>query len=234
MDRMVIAGVVPNEPWTLPSFREFGTASFHESRESGIFNLGGPGCIVADGQNYPLGRFDCLYIGKGSKDVVFLPAEDEQEQPAYYLLSCPAHQACPTSLLRIQDVSVREIGSAETCSRRKIRHYIHKAGVQSSQLVMGLTEVPGGSAWNTMPPHLHNRRSEIYFYFDLQEAVVVHLMGEPQNTRHLIVHDRQAVLSPPWSVHCGAGTGPYRFIWGMAGENKDFDDMDAVGVAELR
>lgn len=234
LDRLVIAGIIPQQPWALPAFSEFGTASFHERRESGILNLGGSSLITVDGQEYKMGRFDCLYIGRGAKEVIFHAAGPGEDPAAYYLLSCPAHQAYPVARLGFEDATVREVGDAETCSRRKIRQYIHDCGLQSCQLVMGFTEVPAGSVWNTMPPHQHSRRSEIYFYFDLQDRVVVHLMGEPQNTRHLIVHDRQAVLSPPWSIHCGTGTGSYRFVWGMAGENKSFDDMDPVAIANLR
>jgi 4-deoxy-L-threo-5-hexosulose-uronate ketol-isomerase len=235
LDRLVVGAVVPQDAWTLPAFAELGTRSFHERRETGILNVGGKGTVIVDDTQYELNRLDCLYIGLGAENVVFCGLDNERaELPIYYLLSSPAHRAYPTIQARLEDASVQEIGDASRCSRRKLCQYIHDGGIQSCQLVMGFTEVPLGSVWNTMPCHVHSRRSEIYFYFDLEEQIVIHLMGEPQNTRHLIIRDRQAVLSPPWSIHCGAGTGSYRFAWGMAGENKRFNDMDPLSAGDLR
>ena len=231
LDRLIVGGICPSEDIELGAFPELGANTFHERRESGVINLGGPGIVQVDEQEIPLERFECLYIGSGEHQVIF--RNGDREPAAFYLLSCPAHHSFPIAKARRSDANVEEIGAVNGCSRRRLVRYIHDGGIRSCQLVMGFTEVPDGSAWNTMPPHLHSRRSEVYLYFDLADQMVIHLMGEPQCTRHIIVRDRQAVLSPPWSIHCGAGTGPYRFVWGMAGENRTFTDIDPVAINDL-
>jgi 4-deoxy-L-threo-5-hexosulose-uronate ketol-isomerase len=237
LDRLIVGGICSREDIRLPAFHDLGTRNFHERRESGIINVGGRGTVLVCEQEIVLDRFDCLYIGAGEHEVVFRGADgtasSSTEPPAFYFLSCPAHRAFPVTKASLADAHIEEIGNADHCSRRRLVQYIHEGGIQSCQLVMGFTEVPDGSAWNTMPPHVHSRRSEVYLYFDLADGVVMHFMGEPQCTRHLVVRNRQAVLSPPWSIHCGVGTGRYRFVWGMAGENQAFADMDPVSFHEL-
>lgn len=232
-DRLLIGSAVPVDgELTLPPQSEFGTEFFAQRREIGVFNLGGPGKVMVDAQAYELDRLDCLYIGKGHREIVFDSAETKT--PArFFFASCPAHAHFPTRKLAVADVPPEVIGDASRASVRRLHKFIHPHGLCSAQLTMGFTEVQEGSAWNTMPPHTHLRRSEIYLYFDLSEEVVVHLMGSPQNTRHLIVRDNEAVLSPPWSIHMGAGTGRYRFIWVMAGENQEFTDMDPAPLSSL-
>ncbi|MPY88940.1 MAG: 5-dehydro-4-deoxy-D-glucuronate isomerase [Luteitalea sp.] len=233
LDRLVVGGVAPlEEPIPLPRHAAFGTQFFTERREIGIINLGGPGRVQVDGTSHVLSRLDGLYVGTGHADLLFESAGGED--PAFYLASAPAQRVFPVRKIPHAAVVPEELGQPSRASCRRLRKYIHPAGTGSAQLVMGYTEVPAGSVWNTLPPHTHSRRSEIYLYFDLADALVVHLMGEPRHTRHLLVRDRQAVLSPPWSIHMGAGTGPYRFVWVMAGENQDFGDVDAVPVSELR
>ena len=231
LDRLALGGAVPTAPLPLRGIAEFGTRYFTERRELGILNIGPPGAIRVHTTEYPLDSLDCLYIGKGEEDIVFLPTGPRP--PVFYLLSCPAHQACPTRKIARDEARPEAIGQALSASKRTIHKYIHPGGAQSCQLVMGLTELEPGSVWNTMPPHTHSRRTEIYLYFSLGEAIAVHLMGPPQSTRSLIVRDRQAVLSPDWSIHCAAGTSSYAFIWGMAGENQDFSDMDPVSLKDL-
>lgn len=237
LDRLIVGGICPRADIELPAFHDLGTRTFHERRESGVINVGGRGTVLVDEREIVLDRFDCLYIGAGQHAVTFRgaahSADSGDEPPAFYFLSCPAHRAFPVTKASLAGAHIEEIGASENCSRRRLVQYIHEGGIQSCQLVMGFTEVPDGSAWNTMPPHVHSRRSEAYLYFDLADRVVMHFMGEPECTRHLVVRNRQAVLSPPWSIHCGVGTGRYRFVWGMAGENQAFADMDPVSVHEL-
>jgi 4-deoxy-L-threo-5-hexosulose-uronate ketol-isomerase len=232
LDRMVIGGAVPvGEPLALPPMAEFGTGSFAERREVGILNIGQAGEVSVDGTVFRLENLDGLYVGAGHREIVFL---NGGSPAVFYLASCPAHCPYPTRLIRHEDVAAEALGFARSASRRWLRKYIHPGGVSSAQLVMGYTEVPEGSVWNTMPPHTHACRTEVYLYFDLGEGVVVHLMGRPEETRHLVVRDREAVLSPSWSLHAGAGTGPYRFVWAMAGENQSFHNVDPVDLAGLR
>ena len=224
LDGMIAAGIVPADaPLRLEP-------RLLDRREVGLINIGGPGAVRVDGTRYELGRLDCLYIGLGAEDVEFETAAGA----AFYLLSAPAQQTWPTVKATPADATVREIGDEANASRRRLHQYIHPGGIRSCQLVMGFTELAPGSVWNTMPAHTHERRSEIYLYFDLGDSIVVHLLGAPGSTRHVIVRDREAVLSPRWSIHTGAGTTPYRFIWGMAGENQDFDDIDALTLQQLR
>jgi 4-deoxy-L-threo-5-hexosulose-uronate ketol-isomerase len=233
LDRLAVGGAMPLQPLELPNHRETGRAFFLEARELGVINVGGAGAIHADGKTFALDRLDCAYLPMGTKSVTF-ESVDAKNPARFYWLSCPAYAAHPAALMKQKDAAPMALGSSAGANQRMIRKYIHTGGIASCQLVMGFTELAEGSVWNTFPPHTHNRRTEIYFYFDLGEKVLVHLMGEPTATRHLFVQDSQVVLSPAWSIHSGCGTGNYRFIWGMAGENQTFDDMDGVKPAELR
>jgi 4-deoxy-L-threo-5-hexosulose-uronate ketol-isomerase len=234
-DRMITGIIHPgNENITLGNYDILRSEFFLERREMGIINVGGPGRISVDGAEYELQKLDALYLGKGVKDVVF--SSNNPEIPAiFYALSSPAHQSLPVSLLKHADAFSLTLGSLETSNERRIVRYIHKDGIQSCQLVMGLTILSVGSIWNTIPPHTHDRRMEVYFYFDLDaDQRVFHLMGEPEETRHIVMGNHEAVLSPPWSIHAGAGTKNYSFIWGMAGENKDYSDMDTRPVTDIK
>ena len=233
LDRMIVGSALPVKgALTLPVTKETGTSYFLERREIGILNLGAPGHVRIGGQPYDVGHLDCLYIGQGEKDVLFINGGEGRSE--FFFISTPAHAKHPTALVRRADVRTDPIGDVATANRRRINKLIHPDGVKSCQLVMGFTEFEPGSVWNTMPPHTHSRRTEIYLYFDLGKNAVVHLMGQPQATRNLIVRDREAVLSPAWSVHCGVGTGAYRFVWAMGGDNQTFSDMDAVPITELK
>lgn len=234
LDRMIVGTAVPTtEPLPLPSAKETGTAFFLERREIGILNLGsGPGLVRVGGTAHELGTLDCLYIGLGEKEVTFENGTGGQAQ--FYFVSTPAHAKHPTTIVRRADLKTDPIGDATKANRRRINKCIHLDGIKSCQLVLGFTEFEPGSLWNTMPPHTHSRRTEIYLYFDLGDNAVFHFMGEPAATRHLVVRDREAVLSPAWSIHCGVGTGAYRFVWAMGGDNQVFADMDAVPLASLK
>lgn len=233
LDRMIVGAAVPTtSPLTLPSAKETGTSYFLERREIGILNIGAAGSVTVGSTKHELGALDCLYIGLGEKDVSFESAAGGQAQ--FLFISTPAHAKHPTAIVRRADVKTDPIGDPAKANRRRINKLIHPDGVKSCQLVMGFTEFEPGSLWNTMPAHTHSRRTEIYVYFDLGENVVFHFMGEPTRTRHLVVRDREAVLSPSWSIHCGAGTGAYRFLWAMGGDNQVFSDMDAVPMSALK
>ena len=200
----------------------------------GVINIGGEGTVVADGTSFTLAGGEGLYVSMGTKSLEFR-SSDPATPARFYLNSAPAHAVLPTTKITIADTEPVTLGDSSTSNRRTIRKYIHPGGVKSCQLVMGLTILEKGSVWNTMPVHTHQRRMEAYLYFDLQaDGVVFHLMGEPEETRHLVVREGQAVLSPSWSIHSGAGTASYSFIWGMAGENQDFGDMDHVPMSQLR
>lgn len=234
-DRAIIGGVIPvNNELELPNFDNLRSDYFLERRELGVINIGGPGEIIIEGSVFQLNKLDAVYAGKGSKKVIF--KSTSATNPAkFYLFSTPAHQTYPSALIRKEDASPVNIGSAETANERSIYKYIYLQGQRSCQLVMGLTLLKQGSVWNTMPSHTHDRRMEAYFYFDVPEnQVVFHFMGQPQETRHLVVQNNQAVISPPWSIHSGCGTSNYGFIWAMAGENQDYSDMDAVEIKDLR
>jgi 4-deoxy-L-threo-5-hexosulose-uronate ketol-isomerase len=233
LDRLVVGGIMPVQPVELPNHRETGGAFFLERREFGAINIGGAGAVHADGRTFSLDRLDCLYLPLGTKSVAFESA-DARNPAKFYFLSCPAHAAHPAATMKPKDASPVPLGAPAAANQRTIYKYIHPGGIRSCQLVMGFTELAGGSVWNSFPPHTHWRRAEIYFYFDLGENVLAHFLGEPQQTRHLFLHDEEAALSPDWSIHCGCGTGNYKFIWGMAGENQGFDDMDGVKPADLR
>ncbi|MCE7011624.1 5-dehydro-4-deoxy-D-glucuronate isomerase [Kibdelosporangium philippinense] len=234
-DRVVLGGAVPGtEPLRLESDDTLRTDHFCERRELAAFCVDGRGAVVCDGTAYELERGDLAYIGRGTREVSFTSA-DPAAPGRFYLASAPAHQDLPTTLVHAKDVTPVELGAANTSNERTIRRYIDGTLVESCQLMMGWTQLAPGSVWNTMPAHTHLRRTECYFYFDLdQDARLVHLLGEPDETRHLIVRNEQAVISPSWSIHSGAATGSYSFIWFMAGENYRFDDMDHVAMTDLR
>ena len=234
-DRMVTGIIHPSDQGVVLGNYDILRADFFlERREMGVINVGGKGTITADGVSYDLNKLDALYMGKGVKDVKFTSANVE-EPAVFYALSAPAHQTYPTTFLAHADAFSAQLGSLETANERKIVRYIHKDGIQSCQLVMGLTILSNGSVWNTIPPHTHDRRMEVYFYFDVEEEHrVFHYMGEPQETRHIVVANHEAVLSPTWSIHAGSGTKNYSFIWGMAGENLDYADMDVVAVKDVK
>lgn len=207
---------------------------FTERRELGALNIGGSGTIHVDGEPHSLANLDCLYIGRGSKKITFASA-DPKSPAVFYLLSYPAHATYPTTLVRKEDANPVELGSAETCNHRTIYKYIHLQGARSCQLVMGVTHLFPGSSWNTMPAHTHMRRSEIYVYFNLADnARVFHLMGPADETRHIVLKNRDVIVSPGWSIHAGVGTQAYSFCWGMGGENQDYADMDPVPINTLR
>ena len=234
-DRMIIGGIKPvHTTIVLENEEELKAGYFLERREIGIINIGGPGKVVAAAKTFELSKLDCLYLGKETKDVSF--QSTEPENPAlFYLLSTPAHQVYPTVKMTKEEAAPVAMGAIETSNQRTIYKYIHLDGIRSCQLVMGLTVLQTGSVWNSVPPHTHTRRMEVYFYFDVpQLQSVIHIMGEPQQTRHVILANNQAVISAPWSVHFGSGTSNYGFIWGMAGENQAFPDMDPTPVHTLK
>lgn len=235
LDRAVIGGAVPTSSSIgLETPAEFRADYFTERRELGILNIGAAGTVSVDGTGYDLAPRDVLYVGRGSRDVVF--ASNDATSPArFYLVSYPAHASHPASLIRAGEAEQNELGTMERANRRRIARYIHAGGVQSAQLVMGVTTLEAGSVWNTMPAHTHSRRSEVYLYFDLPaDAMVVHLMGEPSEIRSLIVRNGEAALSPGWSIHAGCGTSSYSFCWAMGGENQDYGDMDPVRIEDMR
>lgn len=230
-DRVVVAGALPvaGQPLPLPTFDPLRSEFFLQRREAGVINVGGAAPVEVDGTVYALDHAECLYIGRGARDVVF------HHPGSYYLISSTAHETHPTRHAGPADADITRLGSSEGSNDRTIHRYIHASGIQSCQLVMGVTVLEPGSMWNTMPCHTHDRRTEIYLYFDLDaDHRVVHLMGRPDETRNLIVANEQAVISPSWSVHCGFGTRRYAFVWAMAGENQAFDDMDHVAITEMR
>lgn len=230
-DRMVVGGILPQgKTIELPNYETLKSEFFLQRREVDVINVGGTGKITADGKEYELAKLSCLYLGKGTKDVSFSGADAE-----FFLFSAPAHHDYPNRLFTKEDASPVTLGGAETANHRTIYKYIHPEGIKSCQVVMGLTVLQNGSIWNTMPAHTHDRRSEVYLYFDVPaNHGVMHFMGEPTETRHLWVQDRQAIISPPWSIHAGAGTASYSFIWAMAGENQDFTDMDFIELNDLK
>jgi 4-deoxy-L-threo-5-hexosulose-uronate ketol-isomerase len=235
LDRAIAGFAAPvAAPVPLPTYPELRAGYFTERRELGALNIGGTGSITVDGESFDLDNLDVLYIGRGSKDVSFA-SKDASASAVFYLLSYPAHAEFPTALVRKRDASSIEIGSQETCNKRTICKYIHLEGARSCQLVMGVTHLAPGSNWNTMPPHTHMRRSEIYMYFNVGgDARVMHFMGPPAETRHLVLEDKDIVVSPGWSIHAGVGTRAYSFCWGMGGENQDYADMDPAPVDSLR
>ncbi len=233
-DRMVSGGVIPiDAAIELGNFDELRSEYFLQRREMGVLNTGGTGIITVDGKEYKLEKLSCLYISKGSKSVTFA-SEDAKNASKFFCFSAPAHTEYETKLYTKEDALPFTLGSNETSNLRTIYKYIHNDGIESCQVVMGLTVLSPGCVWNTMPAHTHDRRSEVYLYFDVPaDQGVMHFMGEPTQTRHLWVRDRQAIISPPWSVHAGSGTASYSFIWAMAGENQDFTDMDQLTLDDI-
>ncbi|MER9400159.1 5-dehydro-4-deoxy-D-glucuronate isomerase [Mesorhizobium sp. M0615] len=234
-DRMIVGGAVPAAaPLPLEAIKPTGTKNFLDRRELIIVNIGGAGSVTANGETHQLQARDMLYLGMGSTDVSFASA-DEGALAKFYLLSAPAHHTHPNRLIRIGDAKRLDLGSKETCNERSIFQFIHADGVKTCQLVAGMTLLAPGSVWNTMPCHVHDRRMEAYLYFDLPEtARVFHFMGEPDETRHIVMANEEAVLSPGWSIHSGVGTSNYAFVWAMAGDNVDYTDVDPVPLGELR
>ena len=234
-DRMIIGGACPQKPLALEGGKELGTEFFLQRRELGIINVGPPGVVTVQGTAYDLEKDDGLYVGLGNADVEF-SSKDPQQPARFYFLSGPAHKEYPTAKATMADAESNRIGAEEQCNVRVLNKYIHPGGVQSANLVMGITVVEPGNVWNSLPPcHTHTRRMEVYFYYDLApDAALFHLMGEPDETRHIVLRNEEAVISPSWSIHAGAGTSDYKFIWGMVGDNQAFTDMDVIGVDRLR
>jgi 4-deoxy-L-threo-5-hexosulose-uronate ketol-isomerase len=234
-DRMIVGAANPvDKELELENYPNLKADYFLQRREIGIINVAGDGQIIVDGQIYAVNKLDCLYIGKGIKSVKFLSV-DNSSPAVFYILSCPAHTNYPTTLLTNENAVKVNAGDASTANRRTINKYIHAEGIQSCQLVMGLTILSDGSVWNTMPAHVHDRRMEAYFYFDVPDGQrIFHYMGEADETRHIVMANHEAVVSPPWSIHSGSGTASYSFIWGMAGENLDYTDMDALKIEDLK
>jgi 4-deoxy-L-threo-5-hexosulose-uronate ketol-isomerase len=235
VDRAVVGGIVPkNKPLALEGGKEMACGFFCERREAGVINLGGAGAVMVDGTTYKVAPRECVYIGRGSRAVSFV--SDSAKAPAMFcLVSYPAHADYPTTHAGLDKANRIDLGSAKEANRRTIYQYIRSGGIKSCQLVMGFTELHEGSVWNTFPPHTHGRRTEVYCYFDLpKDGLVFHMLGEPNETRHIIVREKQVVLSPEWSIHSGVGAGSYKFVWGMGGENQVFDDMDKVDVGGMK
>jgi 4-deoxy-L-threo-5-hexosulose-uronate ketol-isomerase len=235
LDRTVVGFAAPVESaLTLPTYPELRAEYFLERREIGVLNVGGAGTVTVEGKSYELNNLDALYVGKGNRQVSFA-SKDKVTPAVYYLLSYQAHAEFPVTVVRKEEANPTDLGSVETCNKRTICKYIFLQGARSCQLVMGVTHLAAGSNWNTMPPHTHMRRSEVYMYFNVAEdARVVHLMGPPDETRHIVMADKEVVVSPGWSIHAGVGTRAYSFCWGMGGENQDYADMDPAPVQTLR
>jgi 4-deoxy-L-threo-5-hexosulose-uronate ketol-isomerase len=234
IDRTVIGSALPTgEPLFLPTDDALKASYFTERRELGVLNVGGAGTVKVNGVPFELKKLDALYVGRGNEEIVFSSA-DPTHAAEFYLLSYPAHATHPTKLIRAYEQAKVTLGAPETANLREITKLIHLEGTRSCQLVMGFTQLAAGSVWNTMPPHTHMRRSEVYFYFDLEPGQrVVHLMGPGKETRHLVIANKQVVISPGWSIHAGVGTKNYTFCWGMGGENQVYSDMDALAIADL-
>lgn len=239
VDRMVTLGCMPTTESVsidkgIDVWANFGTKYFLERREIGIFNIGGEGTIKADGEEFLMGYKDCLYITKGTKEVTFT-SKDSSNPAKFYMVSAPAHKVCKTTFIPIEKAAQKPLGAMETSNKRVINQFIHPDVLETCQLSMGMTILDPGSVWNTMPAHTHERRMEIYMYFEVPENnVVFHMMGEGQETRHIVMQNEEAVISPSWSIHSGAGTSNYTFVWAMGGENQAFDDMDVISTTELR
>ncbi|SHF33277.1 4-deoxy-L-threo-5-hexosulose-uronate ketol-isomerase [Mariniphaga anaerophila] len=235
IERFITGGAVPvDKPLKLETIDPLKAEYFCYRREVGVINVGGAGAIVVDGTEYKMNCKDALYIGKGSKEVVF-SSEDPEKPAHFYINSAPAHKEFPVKHVTLADANVLHMGSLESSNERNINQLLINTVVETCQLQMGMTELMPGSVWNTMPPHQHNRRNEVYFYFNLPEdQAVCHIMGQPDETRHIWMHNEQAVISPNWSIHSAAGTSNYIFIWGMAGENLDYTDMDHIKTTDLR
>ncbi len=232
LDRTIVGGVIPTDgALKLASEKQVGSPNFLDRREMGVFLLSGTGTVTVDGEGVAMGAHDCLYIPMGCTDVTF----DSSADAHFYFVSTPAHHTYTLKKIAKDDAIRLDLGEAKDANVRVLRQYIHPDVCDSCQLVMGMTAIEEGSVWNTMPAHVHDRRSEVYLYFNMADDTrVFHMMGEPTETRHLIVSQQQAILSPGWSIHCGAGTGAYSFIWSMGGDNQDFTDMDFIAMEDLR
>ncbi len=239
VDRMVTLGCMPvSETVSIDKgidvWANFGTHYFLERREIGMFNIGGEGSVTVDGTVYELGYKDCLYITMGAKEVLFA-SKDSAKPAKFYMVSAPAHCSYETRLLKIADAAKKPLGDGATSNKRVINQFIHPDVLKTCQLSMGMTVLESGSVWNTMPAHTHERRMEVYMYFEVPEdQVVFHMMGQGQETRHIVMTNEQAVISPSWSIHAGAGTASYTFVWAMGGENQAFDDMDVIPTTQLK
>jgi len=239
VDRMVTLGIMPvNEVVPVDKgidvWANFGTKFFLERRELGMFNIGGPGVVTAGDERFEMGYKDCLYITRGTENITFESA-DAANPAKFYAVSAPARKSCETKMITAAEAKQQPLGADETANKRVIRQFIHPDVLETCQLLMGMTSLDSGSVWNTMPAHTHERRMEIYTYFEIPEGqVVFHMMGEPSETRHLVMNNEQAVISPSWSIHAGCGTSNYTFIWAMGGENQAFTDMDTIKTTELK
>ena len=235
IDRLIVGGAYPTgKALKVEAAKELGADFFLQRREMGIINIGSQGIVSVDGREYVLGRIECLYIGMGSKEVSF-KSVDARHPAKFYFNSAPAHLTCPTVRLLINDVQCLNLGTPDKANVRRLYQFIHPSVLKTCQLVMGVTVLEPNSIWNTMPCHTHDRRMEAYFYFDVPaDSLVFHFIGEPKETRHIVMRNEQAVLSPSWSVHSGVGTSHYSFIWGMVGENQTFTDMDQIPMADLK
>jgi 4-deoxy-L-threo-5-hexosulose-uronate ketol-isomerase len=233
-DRFIVGGIMPvGKELKLETIPYLKSEHFLDRRELGIINVGGSGTVSVDGVAYNLNKKEALYVGQGAKEVFF--SSSNGEQALFYINSAPAHHKFPTKKVGKDEAEVIQLGEEKTANKRVLNKLIVNSIVETCQLQMGLTELLPGNVWNTMPAHTHNRRMEAYFYFDIEAPqTICHFMGEPQNTRHIFIQNNQAVLSPEWSIHSGAGTSNYSFVWGMAGENLDYGDMDIVAPNELR
>ncbi|MDX2321969.1 MAG: 5-dehydro-4-deoxy-D-glucuronate isomerase [Moritella sp.] len=235
IDRIIVGGVVPTTaPVALEGGKEIGVDFFLQRRELGVINIGEAGSVIVDGVTYEIAAREALYVGQGAQQIQFLSAN--AEQPARFYLNCaPAHMAYPTRKITRDEASPETLGNQENCNVRTIYKYLHPAVLPTCQLLMGMTELAPGSLWNTMPCHTHERRMEVYLYFDMKDDnIAFHYMGQPQETRHIVVRNEQAVISPSWSIHSGVGTAAYTFIWGMVGENQTFHDMDHIAMSDLK
>ncbi len=233
-DRIIAGGIMPvQQAVRLTGGKELASDFFLQRRELGAINVGGPGKVTVDGEIYEMGHRDGLYVGMGAKELAF-ESLDAKNPAKFYVNSATAHKTYPNRKISIGEANPRPLGTAEQCNKRTIYQYLHPAVMQTCQLCMGLTALEPGSNWNSMPCHTHARRMEVYFYFDLPDGIIFHMMGEPTETRHIVLHNEQAVISPSWSIHTGVGTRNYTFIWGMVGENQDFDDMDHIDPKDLR
>ncbi|APU68886.1 5-dehydro-4-deoxy-D-glucuronate isomerase [Christiangramia flava] len=232
-DRYIAGGAFPvSKPLKLEAINELKAENFLDRRELGVINVGGKGKITVDGTVYEIGHKEALYVGKGAKEVIF---DKNGEQPYFYINSAPAHQSYPTKKVTKNEAEIVELGDSKYSNKRIINKLLVNSVIETCQLQMGMTELQDGNVWNTMPPHTHERRMEVYFYFDLEVGQSIsHFMGQPHETRHIFMKNHQAVISPEWSIHAGAGTSNYTFIWGMAGENLDYSDMDKVSPDELK
>lgn len=235
VDRIIFGGAMPTtQSLKLEAGKELAAAYFLERREMGVINVGGDGYITIDGTKHDLNFKDAIYIGRGSKDIIF-SSNDENNPAKFYINSCPAHKKYDTVVITKDKAIKKELGSQETLNKRIINQYIHVDVCNTCQLAMGVTELLSGNSWNTMPCHTHERRMEVYFYFEMKEDTrAFHFMGKPEETRHIVMKNEQAVLSPSWSIHCGVATSNYTFIWGMCGENQDYDDMDFVAMEDIK